>query len=83
MLRLRGRAMPGQRVQWTEETVDNEGLNRKKSKSASDPLPGDDWQADAHVYSLLHLPQAQGVRRVFGRIKRRRLGLFGRLAGQP
>lgn len=34
--------MPGQRVQWTEETVDNEGLNRKKSKSASDSLPWDD-----------------------------------------
>ncbi|BGP58196.1 hypothetical protein JCM8202_004735 [Rhodotorula sphaerocarpa] len=31
-LRLRGRAMPTQRVQWTQETVDNEGLNRKKSK---------------------------------------------------
>lgn len=33
-LRLRARAMPGTRVQWSEETVDNEGLNRKKSKSA-------------------------------------------------
>ena len=34
-LRLRARAMPGTRVQWSEETVDNEGLNRKKSKSQS------------------------------------------------
>ncbi|POY75450.1 hypothetical protein BMF94_1522 [Rhodotorula taiwanensis] len=31
-LRLRGRAMPGQRVQWAQETIDNEGLGRKKSK---------------------------------------------------
>ncbi|GAA5863481.1 hypothetical protein JCM8547_007257 [Rhodosporidiobolus lusitaniae] len=32
VLRLRGRGMPGQRVQWEEGTVDNEGLGRKKSK---------------------------------------------------
>ncbi|GAA5872275.1 hypothetical protein JCM16303_001038 [Sporobolomyces ruberrimus] len=32
VLRLRGSGMPGNRVQWTDETIDNEGLNRKKSK---------------------------------------------------
>ncbi|GAA5926371.1 type 1 protein phosphatase-activating protein YPI1 [Sporobolomyces koalae] len=32
VLRLRGRALPNQRVQWTEGTVDNEFLNRNKSK---------------------------------------------------
>lgn len=32
-VRVRGTGLPGQRVQWTEETVDNEGLGRKKSKS--------------------------------------------------
>mgnify|MGYP002477718697 FL=1 len=38
-LRLRGRADPGARgVTWSDNTVDNEGLGRKKSKSASPPL---------------------------------------------
>ncbi|GAA5981559.1 hypothetical protein JCM11641_004097 [Rhodosporidiobolus odoratus] len=32
VLRLRGRGPAGPRVQWTDETVDNEGLGRKKSK---------------------------------------------------
>ncbi|GAA5821015.1 hypothetical protein JCM11251_001921 [Rhodosporidiobolus azoricus] len=32
VLKLRGRGPMGQRVQWTEETVDNETLGRKKSK---------------------------------------------------
>ncbi|GAA5833142.1 hypothetical protein JCM3766R1_001414 [Sporobolomyces carnicolor] len=31
-VRVRGTGLPSQRVQWTEETVDNEGLGRKKSK---------------------------------------------------
>ncbi|KAM0790487.1 hypothetical protein ACM66B_003362 [Microbotryomycetes sp. NB124-2] len=32
VLRLRGRAMPDQRVRWQQDVVDNEGLGRKKSK---------------------------------------------------
>ncbi|KAK4049262.1 Type 1 phosphatases regulator ypi1 [Microbotryomycetes sp. JL201] len=32
VLRLRGRAMPDQRVRWEQDVVDNEGLGRKKSK---------------------------------------------------
>ncbi|KAI5478876.1 type 1 phosphatases regulator Ypi-1 [Pseudohyphozyma bogoriensis] len=32
VLRLRGRALNSARVQWTDETVDNEFLGRKKSK---------------------------------------------------
>lgn len=33
ILRLRGGNLNQRRVVWTEETVDNEGMGRKKSKS--------------------------------------------------
>ncbi|GAA5917730.1 hypothetical protein JCM6882_009365 [Rhodosporidiobolus microsporus] len=59
VLRLRGRGPQGQRVQWTDETVDNEGLGRKKSKicciyhkpkafdESSDESSGSDSGADS------------------------------------
>lgn len=67
-LRLRGRAMPGQRVQWAQETIDNEGLGRKKSKSAR-PRPdsranrcqGADERLHGHartVCCIYHKPKA-------------------------
>lgn len=34
-LRLRGAARTRQRVTWVEDTVDNEGMGKKKTKSAS------------------------------------------------
>ena len=33
VLRLRGGPIQRQKVNWTEETVDNEGMGKKKSKS--------------------------------------------------
>jgi len=33
VLRLRGGNLDSRRVVWTDETVDNEGMGRKKSKS--------------------------------------------------
>ncbi|BGP20108.1 hypothetical protein JCM10213v2_008243 [Rhodosporidiobolus nylandii] len=59
VLRLRGRGPQGQRVQWTDETVDNEMLGRKKSKicciyhkpkpfdESSDESSGSDSDADS------------------------------------
>lgn len=39
MLKLRGASgKQGKAVEWTEETIDNEGMGRKKSKSPSLPL---------------------------------------------
>lgn len=65
VLRLRGRGPLGQRVQWTDETVDNEGLGRKKSKSAFLGLsctgPGMKLTRLRGARSLLHLPQAETV----------------------
>ena len=34
VLHLRGDRHPGTRVTWTEDVVDNEGMGKKKSKSA-------------------------------------------------
>ncbi|MBE3048072.1 hypothetical protein IMZ48_37305 [Candidatus Bathyarchaeota archaeon] len=39
ILRLRGAHTSRRRVQWTEDVVDNEKLNRKKSKGSRYPLP--------------------------------------------
>lgn len=44
---------PARRVVWTEDTVDNEGMGKKKSKSMF-----------ALTNSLLYLPQATSFRRV-------------------
>lgn len=39
VLKLRGASgKQGKAVEWTEETIDNEGMGRKKSKSPSLPL---------------------------------------------
>lgn len=49
-------AAPARRVVWTEDTVDNEGMGKKKSKSMF-----------ALTNSLLYLPQATSFRRVLVR----------------
>jgi hypothetical protein len=57
-LLLQGRRISnGRRVQWTEEVVDNEDLNRKKSKSTS--------LTCANLHSLLYIPKTTSVWRVF------------------
>ena len=52
VLKLRGGPSRRQRVVWSDETVDNEGMGKKKSKSTSQSC-----DADA---SLLHIPQTKG-----------------------
>ncbi len=50
------------RVVWTEETVDNEGLGRKKSKSKSRSFrPFSQCALTRSFHSLLYLPQAKGI----------------------
>ena len=39
VLKLRGGPVRRQRVMWSDETIDNEGMGKKKSKSESSPLP--------------------------------------------
>lgn len=57
------------RVVWTEETVDNEGLGRKKSKSKSRSSGPTSVRAlTSWCFSLLYLPQAKGIRRVVRRV---------------
>lgn len=57
VLKLRGAPLKKQRVVWSEETVDNEGMGKKKSKSKKvievleRPL----------IISLLYLPQTPSV----------------------
>jgi len=70
VLRLRGAPSRRPKVQFTEETIDNEGMGKKKSKSESRPDPIISWRqkrlshaAHAHA-SLLHIPQTAGIRRV-------------------
>lgn len=88
VLRLRGRALNHVKVQWEEDVVDNEFLNRKKSKST--PLPSSplgsrstlrsrELTLRSNPASLLHLPQAESVRRILGR----RVRLVLRLKRQP
>ena len=63
-LRLRGGPRRHPRVAWDEGVVDNEDCGRKKSKSVF-PRISDCF----HILSqrsMLHLSQAQGVRRVLG-----------------
>lgn len=81
VLRLRGRGdqSDNRRVVWSEGTVDNEGLGRKKSKSeyrvkpirplpvATGLTPLSSPQSTFPT-SLLHLPQAQGIRRIIRRV---------------
>lgn len=66
ILRLRGARAPADRsVQWAEDVVDNEGLGRKSSKGTSHDRRADCLHTDSiPCNSLLHIPQAQGGRRV-------------------
>lgn len=68
-LRLRGAARTRPRVAWVEDTVDNEGMGKKKTKSAlhirSRSCNVEVPETDASCpYSLLHLPQTQEIRRI-------------------
>lgn len=62
ILRLRGSHTSRRRVQWTEDVVDNEKLNRKKSKGMNSPLPQlivcqkGEMERMLTAASLLHLP---------------------------
>lgn len=81
VLRLRGRALNHAKVQWEDDVVDNEFLGRKKSKSelrTVAPATARSLTPSYPATSLLHLPQAQGVRRVV----RGRVGLVMRLERQ-
>lgn len=68
-LRLRGAPRNRPRVVWREDVVDNEGAGKKKSKSAYRATLPHMVRPDTFCrpYSLLHLPQATAVRRVFFR----------------
>lgn len=64
-LKLRGgpRKKPRQRVVWDEDVIDNEGCGKKKSKSTLTLLTLCEF--GSHWHSLLYLPQAETLRRVF------------------
>jgi hypothetical protein len=62
VLHLHGGPRPARRVMWTEETVDNEGAGRKKSKSTSSELLLS--RQELMLRSLLYLPQAPRIRRI-------------------
>lgn len=71
ILRLRGAALSdGRSVQWSEDTIDNEGLGRKKSKGTlpSRYPPHLAPLLNIHLCSLLHLPPPQRRRRVQRRV---------------
>lgn len=72
VLRLRGAApRNAPRVQWEDDVVDNEHMGKKKSKSGVLLLPllgmaqtsADLKEGTPYSASLLHLPQAQSLRR--------------------
>ena len=68
-LHLHGGPRNRPRVVWNEDVVDNEGLGRKKSKSALHQLRGKKQNRTrtidaAFIFSLLYLPQAKTVRRI-------------------
>ena len=93
VLRLRGTRNATERsVQWADDVVDNEGLGRKSSKGMEQnpslpppPAPASlFWgmpvvaePADKANYSVLHIPQAKGGRRVERRVIIRFLLVIG------
>ncbi|KAK4047428.1 Type 1 phosphatases regulator ypi1 [Microbotryomycetes sp. JL221] len=81
VLRLRGRAMPNQHVRWEQQVVDNEGLNRKKSKicciyhkpkafdESSDESSDSDNDSDSSQGSADSRQGAKNPRKINGRRK--------------
>ena len=55
-LRLRTTRLPGPRVAWDEDVIDNEGFGKKKSKSNLLYFPSLSNISHRLHFSLLHLP---------------------------
>ena len=75
MLKLRGKGSKKSKVGWESSVIDNELLNKKKSKSQSriPDVPGylADESAARIPSSLLHLSRTQEIRRELRRERRR------------
>jgi protein phosphatase 1 regulatory subunit 11 len=56
VLKLRGGPSRRQKVVWSEETVDNEGMGKKKSKSKWGYITGEIREMELTRLSLLYLP---------------------------
>lgn len=80
MLKLRGKGSKKSKVGWESSVIDNELLNKKKSKSQSEILRHSATSLSQFPLSLLHLPQTETVRRILERRELRlRLGRLQRL----